>query len=128
PHEDALVAADQLGVGQDAGVGGEAGALGQGDEVPARLGVDEQDPLAGPEGARRGHPSAWRRARARSLMRQKAHTSPGVGDPQTAQGVSSTRSDSASPAKRSWPRSRNEKTKLALAPGDFCSSRLSASL
>ena len=45
--------------------------------------------------------------RTRSPIRQKAHTSPVVGEPHTGQGVSSARSSSASAAKRSCPRSKN---------------------
>ena len=97
-HGDAFGLADEVGVREHAGVGVELAALGEGDEVAAALGVDEQHAVAGGEGA--GHVSAASRRRRPGAAiaptcersRQNAQTSPGVGAPHTRHSPSSSRS------------------------------------
>src|SRR5712692_10563327 len=96
----------------------------EGDEVAAALAVDEEDPVAGGEGARHG------RGAARTWSRQNAHTSVVVGAPHSAQRPSWALGSSPSgwSVNRSWAWSRKPWRNAALVPGERCSRVLRTSL
>src|SRR5262249_55814712 len=124
----ALIGTEELIVAQHPRVRVELTTFREHDEMTTALAVDEQHAVADDE---RSAVHGVLLARARSL--QNAHTSAGVGAPQTVHGRSTTGSSavsaaSAASASCSWARSRKPNRNEALLPGERASRSFSSSL
>ncbi len=116
--------ADDVVVLDDAGMGVELAAVRKHHKVSPPPVVDEEHTFVGREQPAHDDVTLIGSPTARARMRQKAHTSAGVGAAQTEHGRRSSRVSSTSFMNLSWPRSRKPNTKAALEPGERSSMSL----